>query len=365
MSPSLRSVAQGALRAIPLPLYRAVIRRDVLVFLYHLVGPADLAHARHLYPYKSPEAFERDLIYLARHYRMVSYDEIESPRDRSGRPAAHITFDDGYAECATLARRILLKQGVPSTFFVTTELIDNRTMFHRNKASLCVETARGLPEREASAFLRDLGRLLGRPLIDREAFRRWILGLAPHEEARIDEACAILRIDVPEYLRERRPYLSSDQIRRLVDDGFTIGAHARRHVPLGSLGEPAAEEEIVASCRTIRQLTGRDPVPFAFPHSADGVDRAFLRRVVASHPFVGRLFDTHQLRRDNAIILNRITADAPPADPRSSNLPHLLHAAYREEASESLRRRIATYRKRPPPAGETSTPGEAGESGGR
>jgi peptidoglycan/xylan/chitin deacetylase (PgdA/CDA1 family) len=273
--------------------------------------------------------------------------------------------DDGYAECATLARPILLKQGVPATFFVTTDLIDNRTMFHRNKASLCIETARGLPDREASDFLRDLGRRIGRPLIDREAFRRWILGLAPHEQARIDEACAILRIDVPEYLRERRPYLGSDQIRRLVADGFTIGAHARRHVPLGSLGEPAAEDEIVTSCRTIRQLSGRVPGPFAFPHSADGVGRAFLRRVVAAHPFVGRLFDTHQLRRDDAIILNRITADAPPVDPRSSNLPRLLHEAYLEEASESLRRLIATHPRRPSPGGNTETPGEDGESGGR
>src|SRR5438876_647683 len=124
---SLKSAARIVLGAIPLRFYRAIIARDVLVFLYHVVGPPDLAH------------------------------------------------------------------------------------------------------------LRNLGRRLGRPLADRETFRRWILDLGPTEVPLIDEVCAILRIDVSGYLSERRPYLATEQIRRLVADGFTLGAHANRHVPLGSL----------------------------------------------------------------------------------------------------------------------------------
>jgi len=117
-----------------------------------------------------------------------------------------------------------------------------------------------------------------------------------------------------------------------------MGAHAKRHVPLGSLSGSALEEEIVGSCQAIRALTGQDRVPFAFPHSADGVDRAFLRQVVATHSIVGRLFDTHQLRRDDGSILNRIIVDAPPTVAQSTNLPQLLRSAYRAEATDSLRR---------------------------
>src|SRR5438093_6572380 len=283
---SLKSAARSILGAIPLPVYRALIRRDVVVFLYHVVGPPDLAHVRHLYRYKSPEAFEADVIGLARRFRLVSYDEIATGEARSGRPVAHLTFDDGYAECHALARPILLKRGVPCTFFLTTELIDNRSMFHRNKASLCIETLFECPDREASALLCDLGRRLGRPLTDRDAFRRWVLSLPAQEEARIDEVCGLLRLDVPAYLRNRQPYLSTDQIRRLAAEGFTIGAPRRRHVPLGILSDSAARDEIVGSCRTIQGLTGRDRVPFAFPHSADGVSRLFLRSLVGAHPVV-------------------------------------------------------------------------------
>jgi peptidoglycan/xylan/chitin deacetylase (PgdA/CDA1 family) len=339
---SLTSAARNLLRVTPLPVYRRVIRRDVLIFLYHIVGPPDIAHVRHLYPYKTPEAFERDLIYLARRFRMVPYDEIESGRGRIGRPAAHVTFDDGYAECDSVARPILLKMGIPCTFFLTTDLIDNRAMFHRNKASLCADATLRLSDGEASAFLRVVERCAGRPLPDRDAFRRWALALGPLEEVLLDEACTILEIDIPAYLRRRRPYLSTEQIRRLVTEGFTLGAHGRRHVPLGSLAEPAAEEEIVASCQTLCRITGRNRVPFAFPHSADGVSRAFLRGLAATRPSLGLMFDTHRLLCDDEGILNRITADAPPVSDARTNLPRLLRAAYAEAASDWLRRTITT-----------------------
>src|SRR5207249_1709812 len=89
--------------------------------------------------------------------------------------------------------------------------------------------------------------------------------------------------------------------------------------------------------------------PFAFPHSADGVSRLFLRSLVGAHPVVGRLFDTHRLRRDDSLIVNRITADSPPADDRSSNVPELLHAAYRDETSEWLRQFLPRHLPRPAP----------------
>jgi len=317
--------------------YRAVLRRDVVVFLYHLIGPPDIPHVRHLYPYKSSEEFEADLDDLERRFRLVSYEEIDEGRRRPGRPAAHLTFDDGYAECDTLARPILARRGIPCSFFVTTGLIDNRVLFHRNKASLCVEAAGRLSGTEVAALLRDLGRVSGRPLEDRDEFDRWALSRGPEDEACLDAVAAKLELDFAAYLRERRPYLEAGQIRRLADGGFTIGAHAVRHVPLGALPRDEAEKEILMSCRAVRDLTGRPRVPFAFPHSADGVDRRWLRGLLDGRAEVGRLFDTHGLRADD-VLCSRIIVDRPPARPGASDLPMVLRAAYQEAAVEALRR---------------------------
>src|SRR5262245_26777823 len=99
----LRSSAYATLRILPLAVREALTPRRALVFLYHAVG-APLPHVRHLYPHKSAREFEADLAHLARRYRMVACDDLDrgTAADR-GRPAAHVTFDDGYRECATVA----------------------------------------------------------------------------------------------------------------------------------------------------------------------------------------------------------------------------------------------------------------------
>ncbi|MEI9983375.1 MAG: polysaccharide deacetylase family protein [Aliidongia sp.] len=58
-------------------------------------------------------------------------------------------------------------------------------------------------------------------------------------------------------------------------DGFTIGAHSRSHRWLQDLSRADAEEEIVESCRTVRDITGQTSVPFAFPYFGGGLDRAW------------------------------------------------------------------------------------------
>jgi hypothetical protein len=198
--------------------------------------------------------------------------------------------------------------------------------------------------------LRALEPIIGHALPDRAAFRRAVLGLDPADVGRIDRICACLEVDAAAYLREHRPFLTSAQILRMAAEGFTIGAHGRRHLPLDSVEDAVLEDEIAGSCRWIAGLTGRTPVPFAFPHSADGVDRAALQRLRDRHPQVGRLFDTRRLRRDVEFICNRIVADAPPLDESTTNLPMLLHAAYREAAAEALRtwpRRWGAAHRRP------------------
>lgn len=335
----LRSAVSTALGLLPLRLHEALTPRPAIVLLYHAVGPP-LPHVRHLYPHKSAAEFEADLAWLARRYRMVSCadlgaDGAASTRDR---PAAHVTFDDGYRECATVAAPILRRMGIPCTFFVTTDLVDNHVLFHRNRVSLCLETLAAMPEPHLTAFLRDHARRSGSAERDRRAFAGWLLGLPPSEIAEIDRVCAALGVDPGRFLEEHTPYLTTADIRDLDADGFTIGAHGRRHVPLGSLDETAARAEILESCAAVGAIIGADRVPFAFPHSADGVDRGFLARLLRENPGVGLLFDTGRLRPDLPFIVNRVTVDRPTPRPGSTGIAREIKDAYVEEFISRLRR---------------------------
>ena len=95
----------------------------------------------------------------------------------------------------------------------------------------------------------------------------------------------------------------------------------------GLLSEDELEEEIVGSSRIVMQLTGRDQVPFAFPHSSAGVERAVLQRILAAHDYIWPLFDGGLARRDEFIV-NRLWADRPSGDGTRSDLARTIQRGY-------------------------------------
>src|SRR4051812_4225368 len=148
------SPLHAILRMMPDGLFRRRMPAGHAPFFYHTISDAPLPHVRHLYGTKSVAAFERDLDFLAKNFTAVSHDDIERHMlEHQPLPegAAALSFDDGFASCFHLARPRLLARKLPCTFFVVKNLLDNRMLMHHNKASLCVERFRTMPEAERAA----------------------------------------------------------------------------------------------------------------------------------------------------------------------------------------------------------------------
>lgn len=329
-----KRITNRIIEILPLCAYRLALRRGVLGINYHVVSDEHLAHIKHVLPYKSTKMFEDDLLYLKQSYDLISYQQaIEShhyPRAKSVGNSIILTFDDGYSECFSVVRPLLMKHDIPCVFFVISDVIDNRFMFYRNKVSLCIERVKTLEDAGLMDVLRIINGRFEQRIETRASFIQWMASLQFLDSNILDEVCKILRVDIEKYLVNYRPYLTSNQIRQLISDGFTIGAHSKRHPYLYTLsGRDEIEEEIVGSCRIIKDLTGQDYVPFAFPFSADHLNRDFLEDLVRKHDFIGLLFDARELQKDRGFIVNRIWVD-PPASISGgrSNIPRLLHDAY-------------------------------------
>jgi peptidoglycan/xylan/chitin deacetylase (PgdA/CDA1 family) len=88
----------------------------------------------------SNRTFARQVAWLRRHFDLVSLSEARR-RVASGsnfRPAVSITFDDGYADNCQSALPLLVDQGIPCTYFVSTRFVlDGQPFPH--------DAARGLP----------------------------------------------------------------------------------------------------------------------------------------------------------------------------------------------------------------------------
>jgi peptidoglycan/xylan/chitin deacetylase (PgdA/CDA1 family) len=334
----LRCVAE----AVPLSVYRLVLRRDVLGLYYHAVSDQPLPHIRHLYSYKSARMFESDLAYLAGNFNLISYGQLathQSGGQRLKPRSLILTLDDGLAEGYSVVRPLLLKHGIPCVFFVTTNYIDNHEMMADHMASLCIDRVASLACDALNDTVKSVRDAFGAELSNGTELIAWVKSTAAIEPATADSLCRLLGVDVRQYLETERPYLSSAEIESLARDGFTIGAHSTRHQLYGPLAESVVEDDIVASCDTIASLSGQSEVPFAFPTCADSVSRDLLLELRNKHKQVGLFFGTSGICADRDFVINRMCGDwRTNADGEKSNLSVRLVKGYVEELARRVRR---------------------------
>jgi len=345
------------LHVAPLALWRKLLPKTDFGVCYHMVSDGPVRHLKH-YRFLDTDMFESDLDYLDGRFEFVSYEELA--RRRTAMPLERrnsliLTFDDGFAECATVVAPLLRRRGLRCVFFVVTDLIDNHVLFRESAASLCIEAILRMPFEQVESIIAELGpgaQLRPRPndslseptttlpfgLADLDGnldprllpLVRWLLQLTANEEPLVQRLLVRLGIDSRDYLQEAQPYLTTEQLRQLHADGFTIGAHSCSHRRLQDLSRVDAEHEIVESCRIIRDITGERKVPFAFPYFGGGLDRAWLAGLRARHDFIGLFFDTDGVREDEPFVVQRVFGERFSGD---RSLDGILRRAWADPAA--------------------------------
>jgi len=248
----------------------------IAILAYHRVLPTGVSYLRRQMAI-SEVRFSQQMAYLARHYRVISLQEVPSLlKEKKAIPpkTVAITFDDGYSDNYHVAYPILKRLGLPATIFLATDFVGGDKIPWWDELILLLEDppedlekvklAPSLYPAEIHQCLRKIHRS------QRVANSPWIshlITLLNHMPTGQREK---ILIDLKRVLGMARfsgknLMLSWDQVQEMSKHGILFGAHTQSHAFLDELSEEGAFREMARSKEIIEEKTGKGVEAFSYP----------------------------------------------------------------------------------------------------
>lgn len=250
-----------------------------LILGYHRVVDDFNASARHSIPAMlvSTRTLERHLDWLGRRYAFISLDDAAERfrSGRRGRPAAVLTFDDGYRDVYENAFPLLQRKGIPAAVFVVTgvtgagEILLHDELFLLVRRSFQVWTS---PGDELMAVLAAID-------VDTEQQA----AIAASARSPYDATRALLtrlsqpvlralvtrlseRVRIPQSELDGLALMDWRMVSEMHRAGHAIGSHTRTHAYLTNEDPSAVVAELQESRAELARCAGIDTVHFAYPN---------------------------------------------------------------------------------------------------
>jgi colanic acid/amylovoran biosynthesis glycosyltransferase len=236
-------------------------RCELAVLTYHRIA-ADPATAPPGLVSATPQAFRRQMSWLARSGRAVTLDEVLAAQARGTplrRGAVLVTFDDAYVDFRELAWPVLRANGIRPVLFVPTAYPDSDARFWWDCLYAAV-MATSRPLHTALGAFRVNGR--ASRLRAYRTLRAHVKALAHGEAMRlVDELAEQAGAGAAPDAR----VLGWDALRELAGDGVDLAPHTRTHPRLDRVGPDAVADEIAGSIADLRREVGHAAPAFAYP----------------------------------------------------------------------------------------------------
>ncbi len=272
-----------------LSLFEPIAPHNLLLFLtgqnfilpcYHAVSDNIPVHLKHLYTIRGINQFKKDLDFIMKYYQPINVFELINYVRTGRKPEKNVfflSFDDGLSEFYNIAAPILTDKGIPCTCFLNSAFIDNKDLFFRYKASILAEIIKNTNIK--SNLWNRAEKWFAVNNLSIKHYWRELLNINYNNKGMLDELAGIMDFSFKDFLQEKKPYMTSRQIRELMKKGFTFGAHSidhpeYRYIPLS--------EQIRQTLDSIEQVTGQFKLNyrvFSFPFTDYEVTGQFFGEV--------------------------------------------------------------------------------------
>ncbi|SEH06518.1 polysaccharide deacetylase family protein [Candidatus Venteria ishoeyi] len=263
---------------IPLKLLIKISRQKLILPFYHSVSDNYLPHLSNLYKAKTSHEFEKDLDFLLQHFNPVDLHYVKNNSERGiTDPVFHLSFDDGLSELKSIIAPILKRKGIPATIFINSAFIDNKALFYRYKASLLIDAIKS--KSFSKIENQEIEKVLGISETSLAATTNTLLRINYQQQEILEKIASIVKIDFDAYLKKKNPYLTSQEIIDLQQQGHSIAAHSIDHPEFRFLELEEQIRQVNESLQFVKSNFNPPIHSFSFPFTDYGVGNDFFREL--------------------------------------------------------------------------------------
>ena len=272
VSKSKRWLKKALVRSSILPVGSRFFTPAAAILAYHSVVEEPQLTDYILGSSRARVHFERHMETLARKFSPVTIDEV-AEFAASGRKlpprAVAVTFDDGFADNYEVALPILSRYGVPATFYIMVDAVENGTLPWYCRIRFAFNITK-----KAEWTYPETGRTykLGSPSERQAAMPvAWDGGAAlagAKQRAFVEGIERALEIEPSHAQAKHGLMMDWEQVRGLKKAGHTIGGHTLSHPNVAQVSESEARGEILGCKQRLGEKLGAPVEHFSYPHPA-------------------------------------------------------------------------------------------------
>jgi peptidoglycan/xylan/chitin deacetylase (PgdA/CDA1 family) len=306
-----RKVKQALLASGVLRLAGRLHGKGAAILMYHSVLEDPSRVADSLGGMIHPRAmFEGQMELIAREFKPVTVDQVarfvRGEQDLPERSVV-VTFDDGYTDNYEMAMPILDRVGVPATFYVTVDCVENRRLPWPSRLRFSFRTTSKKNWTDETGKVWNLASDLERDLAYLSVCDRVAQLAGAVQERVVSQVESELDAKLP--ADSGRLMMTWDQIRALAQHGHVVGSHTMTHPNIAHLSIEDARRELVESKQQMEARVRTNVVHFSYPcpalypnwseQTAEESRRAGYETAVTTSSGLAR-------RNDNPLALKRV-----------------------------------------------------------
>lgn len=274
---------------------------------YHIVSDNKVPHINNLYNFKNIDQFKNDLDFLIKNYN--SLDPNTLCDNKKPKNSFLLSFDDGLQEIYSVIYPILKEKNIKAVFFINPDFVDNKKSLYKHDLSIIIDHLKN--NQSSQETIIEFKMLFSSEISSNIEIIKELRKVNFSNRKKVEKAAKILKVDIPKYLLEEQPYISSEEIKKMIADGFYFGAHTMSHPPLKELDFIDQKKEIIDSIDFMKSKFNINYSFFAFPFSDKFISKKLLDELFSYDSNI-LLFGNSGIKKDvDERIIQRFSLEKP------------------------------------------------------